>query len=99
MAKVQLAGRGISINTPSVSSLRTEPPYNIIMDQYTGKSSVEEIAVSLNPVDEAKHETPHQTDKEAKYLNHGEIFPFSISPSYVKDWDTVAAFRELYQNW
>ncbi|KAJ5938489.1 hypothetical protein N7466_001623 [Penicillium verhagenii] len=24
---------------------------------------------------------------------------FGISPSYVKDWDTTDAFRELYQNW
>jgi hypothetical protein len=23
----------------------------------------------------------------------------SLSPNYVKDWDTTAAFRELYQNW
>jgi hypothetical protein len=32
-------------------------------------------------------------------LDDGQSFPLSISPFYVNDWDTSAAFRELYQNW
>ncbi|OKP09989.1 hypothetical protein PENSUB_4611 [Penicillium subrubescens] len=29
----------------------------------------------------------------------GNPFFFGISSSYIQDWDVVAAFRELYQNW
>lgn len=70
------------------------------MDRYTDKGPVKETAVSLHPIDKSKHETPHgETGEEGIYLDREETFPFSISSAYVKDWDTAAAFRELYQNW
>lgn len=70
------------------------------MDQYTDKGPVKETAFSLHPIDKSKHETPHgETGEEGIYLDREETFPFSISSAYVKDWDTAAAFRELYQNW
>lgn len=39
------------------------------------------------------------TSEENMGLGLEKAFTLSISPTYVKDWDTAAAFRELYQNW
>ena len=55
---------------------------------------------SKNMEDKVNHEEQDLgADEEEKGLNDGLTFPLSISPSYVNDWDTSAAFRELYQNW
>ncbi|KAJ5318288.1 hypothetical protein N7476_004708 [Penicillium atrosanguineum] len=40
-----------------------------------------------------------RASEEEMGLDDSRAFPLSISPSYVNDWDTSAAFRELYQNW
>lgn len=55
---------------------------------------------SQSNVSDRTESNTQQSGEEGKvFSGGGQIFPLSISPSYVKDWDAVAAFRELYQNW
>jgi hypothetical protein len=55
---------------------------------------------SLIPSYKDKCETKHsKLSKEEIRSDRQKTFPLRISLSYVEDWDTTAAFRELYQNW
>lgn len=40
-----------------------------------------------------------QVHAEAASAPEPTEISLNFSPRYVKDWDTSAAFRELYQNW
>ncbi|CEJ61898.1 hypothetical protein PMG11_10414 [Penicillium brasilianum] len=54
----------------------------------------------LNPGEQFKCETKNNEPSEEDICSgRQKTFPLSISLSYVKDWDTTDAFRELYQNW
>lgn len=60
------------------------------------------------PLDEVQRQVSDQLDRELRQdkinehdqsLYRQQTVSLSISPNYVKQWDTTAAFRELYQNW
>ncbi|KAJ5369974.1 uncharacterized protein N7496_006094 [Penicillium cataractarum] len=54
----------------------------------------------LNPSEQFKCETKNnEPSEEDTCAGRQKAFPLSITLSYVKDWDTTDAFRELYQNW
>ena len=55
--------------------------------------------MSDNIKDKVNNEEHDLRAGEEMSLDDSLAFPLSISPSYVNDWDTSAAFRELYQNW
>lgn len=39
------------------------------------------------------------SSESSQSLCRQQTVSLSISPNYVEQWDTTAAFRELYQNW
>jgi hypothetical protein len=58
------------------------------------------------PVEEVHSHASDQNDRysgkrseSSKSLCRQQTVSLGISPNYVKQWDTTAAFRELYQNW
>ncbi|KAJ5219075.1 uncharacterized protein N7498_001174 [Penicillium cinerascens] len=60
------------------------------------------------PLAEVQRQVSDQLDRELRQdkinehdqsLYRQQTVSLSISPNYVKQWDTTAAFRELYQNW
>lgn len=54
----------------------------------------------LNPSEQVKCDIQHvEPNREDIRKGSQQTFSLNISPSYVEDWDTTAAFRELYQNW
>lgn len=54
----------------------------------------------VNLSEQVKCETQqNEPSREDIRSDRQQTFPLSISLSYVEDWDTVAAFRELYQDW
>jgi hypothetical protein len=40
-----------------------------------------------------------ELDEQNQSLCRQQTVSLNVSPNVVKQWDTAAAFRELYQNW
>lgn len=75
------------------------------MEQPASQSSSEGNGCSL---DEVQRQVSDQLERELRQgemkeqdqsLCRQQTVSLNISPNYVKQWDTTAAFRELYQNW
>lgn len=75
------------------------------MEQSVNQPSLESSGRSL---DEVQRQASDQLERELREgrtsvhdqsLCRQQTVSLSISPNYVKQWDTTSAFRELYQNW
>jgi hypothetical protein len=75
------------------------------MEQSVDQPSLESSDRSL---DEVQRQASDQLERELregqanvpdKSLCRQQTVSLTISPNYVKQWDSTSAFRELYQNW
>ena len=75
------------------------------MEQSVDHPSLESSDRSLDEVQKqasdqlARELRESRTNVHDQSLFRQQTISLSISPNYVKQWNTTAAFRELYQNW